>query len=47
MTGAQTCALPIYIVEDKNTYTKGYCALQQHNKGSVVQFRNLMFKPLK
>src|SRR5664280_686872 len=35
------------IMEEKNTYTKGYCALQQHNKGSVVQFRNLMFKPLK
>ena len=35
------------IVEEKNTYTKGYCALQQHNKGSVVQFRKLMFKPLK
>src|ERR1035441_3833565 len=24
------------IMEEKNTYTKGYCALQQHNKGSVV-----------
>jgi len=34
-------------VDEKNTFTKGYCALQQHNKGSVVQFRNLMFKPLK
>ena len=34
-------------VDGKNTYTKGYCALQQHNKGSVVQFRKLMFKPLK
>ena len=33
-------------VDQKNTYTKGYLALQQHNKGSVVQFRNLMFKPL-
>ena len=30
----------------KNTYTKGYLALQQHNQGSVVQFRNLMFRPL-
>ena len=34
-------------VDGKNTYMKGYCALQQHNKGSVVQFRKLMFKPLK
>ncbi len=33
-------------VDEKNTFTKGYCALQQHNKGSVVQFRNLMFKAL-
>ena len=33
-------------VESSNRYTKGYCALQQHNKGSVVQYRNLMFKPL-
>jgi hypothetical protein len=33
-------------VESTNRYTKGYCALQQHNKGSVVQYRNLMFKPL-
>ena len=33
-------------VDEKNTHAKGYCALQQHNKGSVVQFRNLMFKPL-
>jgi len=33
-------------VDEKNTHTKGYCALQQHNKGSVVQFRNLMFKSL-
>jgi hypothetical protein len=33
-------------VEATNRYTKGYCALQQHNKGSVVQYRKLMFKPL-
>jgi len=33
-------------IESSNRYTKGYCALQQHNKGSVVQYRNLMFKPL-
>ena len=33
-------------VEAKNTYTKGYLALQQHNAGSVVQFRNLTMRPL-
>jgi hypothetical protein len=34
-------------VEQKNTYTKGYLVLQQHNQGSVVQFRNLMMRDLK
>jgi hypothetical protein len=36
------------VVVDTNDsrYTKGYLALQQHNKGSVVQFRNLMMRPL-
>ena len=34
-------------IESKNTYTKGYLALQQHNQGSVVQFRNLMMRELK
>ena len=29
-------------VDEKNTYTKGYLALQQHNAGSVVEYRNLM-----
>jgi hypothetical protein len=33
-------------VDQKNTYTKGYLALQQHNKGSVVQYRNLLMRPL-
>jgi 3-keto-disaccharide hydrolase len=33
-------------VEDKNTYVKGYLALQQHNKGSVVMYKNLVMKPL-
>ncbi|MDQ2901355.1 MAG: DUF1080 domain-containing protein [Acidobacteriota bacterium] len=33
-------------VDEKNTYTKGYLALQQHNKGSVVMFKNLEMKPL-
>jgi hypothetical protein len=33
-------------VDDKNTYDKGYLALQQHNEGSVVRYRNIMFKKL-
>ncbi len=33
-------------VDEKNTYTSGYLVLQQHNKGSVVTFKNLMMKPL-
>ena len=33
-------------VDDKNTYVKGYLALQQHNKGSVVMYKNLVMKPL-
>jgi Domain of Unknown Function (DUF1080) len=33
-------------VDEKNTFTEGYLALQQHNKGSVVMFKNLMMKPL-
>lgn len=33
-------------VEATNKYTKGYLALQQHNQGSVVQYRNLMMRPL-
>ena len=33
-------------VDEKNTYQEGYLALQQHNKGSVVTFKNLMMKPL-
>ncbi len=32
--------------DDKNTFTSGYLVLQQHNKGSVVTFKNLMMKPL-
>ena len=34
-------------VDEKNTYMKGYLALQQHNKGSVVEYKNLMMKVLK
>jgi hypothetical protein len=33
-------------IEDKNTYTKGFLALQQHNLGSVVYFKNLMYRRL-
>lgn len=33
-------------IDSKNTFTKGYLALQQHNPGSVVQYRNLMMRPL-
>jgi hypothetical protein len=33
-------------VDEKSTYTKGYLALQQHNKGSVVMFKDLMFRPI-
>ena len=33
-------------VDEKNTYTKGHLALQQHNKGSIVEFKDLMFRPL-
>ncbi len=32
--------------DEKNTYKKGFVALQQHNKGSVVMYKNLMVKPL-
>jgi len=33
-------------IDEKNTFTKGYLALQQHNKGSVVEFKNLMMRHL-
>jgi hypothetical protein len=33
--------------EVKNLHTKGYLALQQHDPGSVVHYRNLMMRPLK
>ena len=33
-------------VDEANTYTKGYFALQQHNLGSEVRYRNLMVRPL-
>jgi hypothetical protein len=33
-------------VDANNTYTKGYLALQQHNKGSVVEYKDLMMRLL-
>jgi hypothetical protein len=33
-------------VDEKRLHMKGYLALQQHNKGSVVEYRNLMFRKL-
>ena len=33
-------------IDEKNTYTKGYLALQQHDPGSTVHYRNLKMKPL-
>lgn len=33
-------------VDEKNTFQKGHLALQQHNKGSVVEYRNLMMRIL-
>ena len=37
----------VLLPEDKKeTYKKGYVALQQHNEGSVVKYRKLMVKPL-
>jgi hypothetical protein len=33
-------------VDEKNTHTRGYLALQQHHKGSLVQYKDLMFRRL-
>ena len=33
-------------VDEKNTFQKGYLALQQHDPGSMVQYRNLMMRKL-
>ncbi len=33
-------------VDEKNSFMKGYVAFQQHNKGSVVQFRNVQLRRL-
>ena len=34
------------IVDPKNTYTKGFLALQQHDPGTLVYFKNLMYRKL-
>ena len=34
-------------VDDKNTYTKGHFALQQHDPGTVVKFKKIEVKELK
>jgi hypothetical protein len=33
-------------IDEKNTYRSGFLALQQHNEGSVVMYKNVMVKPL-
>lgn len=33
-------------VDQQNRYTRGYFALQQHNPGSVVEFKDLMYRKL-
>lgn len=33
-------------IDEAKTYSKGFLALQQHDPGSVVRYRNLMVKPL-
>ena len=33
-------------VDEKSTYTSGHLAFQQHNQGSVVEYRNVMVKRL-
>ncbi len=33
-------------IDEKNTKTDGLFALQQHNAGSIVEFKNLMYKTL-
>jgi hypothetical protein len=38
--------MTVDFTDEKNTFTNGYLALQQHNAGSVVEFRNLMMRHL-
>jgi hypothetical protein len=33
-------------IDEKNTFRSGYLALQQHNEGSVVMYKNVRVKPL-
>ena len=33
-------------IEEKNLYTKGYLAMQQHDPGSVVMYKDLMYRKL-
>jgi hypothetical protein len=33
-------------VDEQNRYTKGYLALQQHDPGSVVHYKDIMMKKL-
>jgi hypothetical protein len=33
-------------VDEKNTFMKGHVALQQHDPGSVVMYKDIMVKPL-
>jgi hypothetical protein len=33
-------------VDSQNRFTRGYLALQQHNPGSVVEYKDLMFRKL-
>jgi 3-keto-disaccharide hydrolase len=33
-------------VDEKNRFTRGYVALQQHNKGSIVMYKDLMLRTL-
>jgi opacity protein-like surface antigen len=36
----------VNFVDDKNTFKKGYLALQQHDPKSIVWYKNLQVKPL-
>src|SRR5487761_2183465 len=38
--------MTVDFTDEKNTFTDGFLALQQHNAGSVVEFRNLMMRHL-
>lgn len=38
--------LVVDFVDEKKSFLSGHLALQQHNKGSVVEFRKVMVKPL-